>query len=1656
MIKQEEAEYFFKARAIDKPNLGQLIGFGEQFRQLGKIISLSTKEHKENNKKPYGKSRNINEINMELFTELFEDKDYAFNPFESKEGEALALYFFGEVIGLTLVKVWSKMNELPYQDGYARRSFRMKEPDEHHLKNKLAFLQSLYQLRVDKKSSALFNMSVLEIVQYMGYTYNYYLALPLSIYLEKENQDALQALVWDIFLAEDEIGMVTSSLIRGLLLSNKKESWEMVGKLLLSAQRQEGLRQTILEVLDETSVGALDYMIKLILEHNLYRFSSVVRAVDTWFGFGWEAPKKATIKRVLELSSHHFDKPEEIEKRLKKSRDNLEIYVALWAKSVLFDVDEANLLAIEMIKNDKTREKKLLACMFMHATNRTDHTLLEWIYENFGLGDVILDYYMLYLLPNDEIEKTVSTLFERIKTVALSVPKDGVSLKGKVFEWQTLTVESSFFYRKILNNASEDILKELGQDIVLLPSLVRETYVKELFPNYFVWGWDVNGLQKKKPKPLDLAEDSWKREVLYQALVDKNTAVQATGLNILNAVDLYEKEYDVIELLFKRKSKFLRQFLIDFTLKQEEKVLSAMVDNIIVSKDVSQRLGGLEILTQLHGKNKMTAFVKKHIEHYQNRLKISKNEEVLLNKFSSKEEELNCTHANGYGVVDYEKLQPLYKLEDKFSGIDKTKNVFDAFMDSDKTLKAINNLIALFKKHQNHEYAYEGWNGESETQLLINGIERTKRETTDLSKEEKFKLLPLYKVWEQWYKDSNLNEIEMMVAYGATKIKAYKYIKKPSEEIIARYYPELEGLELKIENNWRSFDRIINDLIFEVIDAYCDRVKLTSFQLDIIESMMINFPKQQRDYSSYRIASELENYWDLEARELELIERKWKVSMRLFYAKQDKKGSMTSTELAKKNKNRGDLPHDSFILRLYREGLLNEHDFLYHLLVEGRSFIKQFELKVYKEKDPFFKFSEASLNILKPKYAQLKENFLEIELTRGDKETEVSEYIDHFAKIEGNEYFSRILALIGKSKLNTHVLSEILRKTKPKEDEKYEDFETLVKPLKLTKNRWLEVAMYLPQWADWIGILIKLEALEDAVWWFQAHASDKYYLSDEDKAIISKYSAISNEDFGRGALDIDWFNEVYSQIGKANWRILTEFAKYTNGGHRLVKLYSSIILGEVKIREIGQKVKTKRDKDYLRGLGLVPLSKKTPQKDLLNRYNIFQTFLKESKQFGAQRQESEKNAVEIGMDNLSRTAGYSDSIRLSLAMEAKATNEIMEKSILTFNEVVLSLKIDDFGKADIFVEKEGKSQKSIPAKLKKEKAVKELVANKSYLKKQYSRVLKFLEESMVTEEQFSVEELESLMAHPVVKALLSKLIIWVDTGEVAVFDSSLKLVAFDDNIKRFDPTATCLIAHASHLHENNTWSELQKFAFDSNLIQPFKQIFRELYLLTEDEKEKAIHSKRYEGHQVQVQKTVALLKTRGWKVDYDEGLHKAFYKKGYVARIYAMADWYSPSDVEAPTLEQVSFESLKNGKNIQLMDVNKVIFSEVMRDMDLVVSVAHVGGVDPEASHSTLEMRAVLAKESARLFKLENVEVKERHMIIEGKLATYSVHLGSGIISKEGLSLSIIPVHSQHRGRLFLPFIDDDPKSAEIISKMKLLAEDEKIQDPTILSQILG
>lgn len=87
----------------------------------------------------------------------------------------------------------------------------------------------------------------------------------------------------------------------------------------------------------------------------------------------------------------------------------------------------------------------------------------------------------------------------------------------------------------------------------------------------------------------------------------------------------------------------------------------------------------------------------------------------------------------------------------------------------------------------------------------------------------------------------------------------------------------------------------------------------------------------------------------------------------------------------------------------------------------------------------------------------------------------------------------------------------------------------------------------------------------------------------------------------------------------------------------------------------------------------------------------------------------------------------------------------------------------------------------------------------------------------------------------------------------------------------------------------------------------------------------------FAGNQIQPRKTVGCLKSRRWVADYEEGLQKIYYKENIIARIYALADWFSPSDIEAPALEWVEFSDRKTFQTLTIAEVPDLIYSEVMR-----------------------------------------------------------------------------------------------------------------------------
>lgn len=223
-------------------------------------------------------------------------------------------------------------------------------------------------------------------------------------------------------------------------------------------------------------------------------------------------------------------------------------------------------------------------------------------------------------------------------------------------------------------------------------------------------------------------------------------------------------------------------------------------------------------------------------------------------------------------------------------------------------------------------------------------------------------------------------------------------------------------------------------------------------------------------------------------------------------------------------------------------------------------------------------------------------------------------------------------------------------------------------------------------------------------------------------------------------------------------------------------------------------------------------------------------------------------------------------------------------------------------------------------------------------------------------------------------------------------------------------------------------------------------------MMTAEEKEQNGYTERFSGYQIEGRKALGILKSRNWIVNDSEGFEKINHKQNLRIDLYSYADWFMPSEIESPSLEKVVFIDNKTGKSKNMQDLSTVLFSETMRDLDLVVSVAYVGGIDVQLNHSTLAMRKAVLEYNLQLFKLDNYFIDGHHMMIDGYYGKYNIHLGSGIIHKEGTGmLPVFPVHSQHRGHIFLPFVDEDPKTAELISKVLLLANDKKIKDPEIL-----
>lgn len=369
------------------------------------------------------------------------------------------------------------------------------------------------------------------------------------------------------------------------------------------------------------------------------------------------------------------------------------------------------------------------------------------------------------------------------------------------------------------------------------------------------------------------------------------------------------------------------------------------------------------------------------------------------------------------------------------------------------------------------------------------------------------------------------------------------------------------------------------------------------------------------------------------------------------------------------------------------------------------------------------------------------------------------------------------------------------------------------------------------------------------------------------------------------------------------------------------------------------------------------------------------------------------------------------------------------------------------------------------------------------------------------------------LEHPLVGTLVSHLIWRFTDGEricTGIWHER-HLVDVHDQPLQFTDEAIVTLWHPifSTAEEILAWRE---YLEQHTITQPFKQAHREVYLLTDAERNTRVYSNRFAAHILRQHQFNALAIGRGWhnklRLAVDDvyppatlllphwGLRAEFWVEGagdnyetdindagtyfYLTtdqvRFYEIDASESYAHAGGGSYVSTSWGGEKTAVPLSLDQTPPLVFSEVLRDIDLFVGVASVGN-DPtwqdggpegryrdywhlysfgELSATAETRKQILERLIPRLSLAQRCRIEGRFLKVQGDLRAYKIHLGSGNILMEPNDqyLCIVPGRGVSSTQdLYLPF-EGDAVLAIILSKAFLLAEDIKITDPTITSQI--
>ena len=1435
---------------------------------------------------------------------------------------------------------------------------------------------------------------------------------------------------------------------QALMSCSKPDAWEFVEKLLLAAQRQEGLRQAILESIDEAHPQAFRRMVRLILSENLTRFSSVVRAADTWFGFMWDGSSGIKIQGLLERVSLFLDDPLARTAALQES-DGETVYLALW--SIAFDDVQSAIEPASALLHSPSVAVRFAATHFLVQASWT--SAIAPLANQLTDPDLSVAVRALDMFSIDRTASVNSArLFGQIEQLLQRIPKRSQAVDSPIWPWWKRRIERPTVAAALVANAAAVNGERLLPYIPDLSPIDRAAFVRQAAGLAHPW----NRRAVAKPRKPSAAE----RRVILELLGDPSPDVRTAAFQALDASPLLPDELDRLVNLLGRTTGDLRNCTLKRLGTLPDPAFLAVADRLLGDAEELRRLAGLELLRLAGEAKRLTSDVAERMQRYAGQHADLSDREQAQVSSALRPAAAPATRDDALGLVDRSALWAWAE-----------PHACTLEVDSRGARASLESLAQLVITHQASEHRAP--DGETRPLVDSTGWNFGPRKPEDREKDA----VPLAAIWKRWLEERGAglrdrDDCELLRALVAGKETSCWSSSAPlrvsglgQHSAGARFLRDLCAWCIAWDPPLGGGDFLLDGLENEIAglssaDYRAMRAEQTSGRVNVWTWGREQPPHRSHISQADRWLGRF-RWW----RELFPALVQPAQSVRLY-------GLLRAFQDRTKRYDALHITLDDF-LAAYATGTVGPPDFL-DLLAgsashEGwHSLLRTTSLR----KPPKGLAERAELVEL---VDRCRRRVVEVETERGDRETAASGLALALRWTGGLETLARAIPALGKTHFarrfgwsvsgasRQDTLSHLVVRSLPRPDDTPEAFARWAEESGISEGRLVELAVYAPQWAGHVNEILRWPGLEDAVWWIQAHTKDdRSWQLPEMKEVwaaeVSERTALSAADLTEGAVDVAWFTRVYGQLGRERWKKLDQAAKYaaSSGGHTRAQLFARAMAGLITREELQARIDGKRHQDSVRALGLVPLpTGKTRDNELLDRFRGLTEFKRQSRQFGSLRQQSEKRAVAIGMANLARTAGYQDPQRLQWAMEQRAVADLAAGPLeLVRGDVTIALSISSDGEPSLRATKNGKPLKTLPATLKKDAEVEEVKSRLQELRRQRSRVRDSLEEAMCRGDRFTPPELRTLLGHPLLATGLSRLVFVGDGIAGYLADGGRVLRDHAGTAHALSDKEEIRVAHPEDLLKRGEWSAWQRECYRAERVQPFKQVFRELYPMTETERGKQA-SGRYAGHQVNPRQALALLGGRGWVSHPEEGVSRTFHEVGLTARLTFQETFFTPAEIEGLTLEELIFTKKGDWTALQLDTIPERLFSEAMRDLDLVTSVAHRGGVDPEATASTVEMRAALVRETCELLGLSNVELQAHHVVVQGSLAQYSIHLGSaGVLVLPGSAIPIVAVHSQYRGRLFLPFADADPRTAEVLSKVLLLARDTEIRDPTILDWI--